>query len=380
VHTGPGTLGGRYLRRFWQPVGRAQDLPAGRAVPVEIMAERFTLYRGEGGQAHLVDLRCAHRGTQLSVGWVEDDCIRCRYHGWKYDATGQCVEQPGEDQAFAARVRIRSYPVQEYLGLLFVYLGEGEPPPMKRFPDFDRPGVLEIDPAEVWPCNFFSRLDNVNDTYHPVFTHRESALRLNQGDRLVVRSMTATETDYGIRGGSDGRPADLDTHFQMPNINQLRVRVRVPGYIDTVMWEDRLIWHVPVNDETTISFDVNLVAGLAGEAAETFRRARRAAQEGDTAPWLQSAEAVMAGRLRIEDVDRDLSVYKLFSIEDYVTQVSLGPIPDRSAEHLGRGDLAVTLRRSLWQRELKALAEGRPLTSWASPRLRSDPALAGSPS
>src|SRR3954469_21554949 len=96
VHTGPGTLAGQYLRRFWQPVYRAQDLAPGRAAPIEIMSERLTLYRGEAGTAHLVDFRCAHRGTQLSVGWVEDDCIRCRYHGWMYDATGQCVEQPGE--------------------------------------------------------------------------------------------------------------------------------------------------------------------------------------------------------------------------------------------------------------------------------------------
>src|SRR6266540_3314547 len=87
-HTGPGTLAGRYLRLFWQPVYRLQDLPAGRAVPIRIMSEDLTLYRGEGGQPHLVASRCAHRGTQLSSGWVEADCIRCLYHGWKYDGSG----------------------------------------------------------------------------------------------------------------------------------------------------------------------------------------------------------------------------------------------------------------------------------------------------
>src|SRR6476661_5158428 len=77
-HTGPGTLAGRYLRSFWQPVSRAVDLAPGRAVPVRMMSEDFTLYRGEGGEPHMVAFRCAHRGTQLSVGWVEGDCIRCR--------------------------------------------------------------------------------------------------------------------------------------------------------------------------------------------------------------------------------------------------------------------------------------------------------------
>src|SRR5438874_261224 len=135
VSTGPGTLAGRYLRTFWQPIYRAQDLAAGRAVPIQIMSERFTLYRGETGRAYLVDFRCAHRGTQLSVGWVEDDCIRCRYHGWTYDASGQCVEQPGEDPRFAAKVCLRSYPTREYAGLIFAYLGEGEPPPFQPYPN-----------------------------------------------------------------------------------------------------------------------------------------------------------------------------------------------------------------------------------------------------
>jgi len=114
VHTGPETLAGRYLRRFWQPVACCHELRAGQALPVRILSEDFTLYRGATGTAHLVGNRCAHRGTQLSVGWVEDDCIRCFYHGWKYDGAGQCVEQPAEGESFASKVRIASYPVQEY--------------------------------------------------------------------------------------------------------------------------------------------------------------------------------------------------------------------------------------------------------------------------
>ena len=76
VHTGPGTLAGRYLRRFWQPVHNSRLLEAGRAVPIRLMSEDLTLYRGESGQAHTVAFRCAHRGTQLSTGWVEGDDLR----------------------------------------------------------------------------------------------------------------------------------------------------------------------------------------------------------------------------------------------------------------------------------------------------------------
>src|SRR3954447_9107820 len=225
VRTGPGTVAGRYLRMFWQPVFRVQDLPAGRALPVEVMGEHLTLYRGESGAAHLVAFRCAHRGTQLSVGWVEEDCIRCRYHGWMYDATGQCVEQPGEDPAFVQRVRIRSYPTQEYLGLIFAYLGEGEPPPIKRFPDFENDPRLMVGPTQPWPCNYFNRIDNALDPLHVAFTHQEALSRAGRTNHLGWRksgtAISAEETEYGLCATvtMDGEYSST-LHFHMPNINQ----------------------------------------------------------------------------------------------------------------------------------------------------------------
>ena len=95
-YTDPGTLAGQYMRKFWHPVYRAEDLKPGWAKPIKIMGEQFTLYRGDEGTPHVVDFRCPHRQTQLSVGWVEGDCIRCRFHGWKFDSSGQCIEQPAE--------------------------------------------------------------------------------------------------------------------------------------------------------------------------------------------------------------------------------------------------------------------------------------------
>src|SRR5690349_12789498 len=112
--TGPGTLMGRFMRTFWHPVGVSAQLAPGRAVPFRIMNEDFTLYRGESGAAHVVAFRCAHRGTQLSTGWVEGDEIRCFYHGWKYSGEGECIEQPAEPEPFCQRIKIRSYPTEEY--------------------------------------------------------------------------------------------------------------------------------------------------------------------------------------------------------------------------------------------------------------------------
>ena len=102
AHIGPGTLAGRYLRSFWQPVYLGKELPLGRAKPIHILGTDFTLYRGEDGQPHAVAFRCAHRGTQLSTGWVEGDNLRCFYHGWVYDGAGQCVEQPASPSRSAS--------------------------------------------------------------------------------------------------------------------------------------------------------------------------------------------------------------------------------------------------------------------------------------
>ena len=92
--TGPDTIAGKYMRKYWHPVARAEDLRSGWVKPIRILSEDFTLYRGESGRAQVVGFRCPHRQSTLAVGWVEGDCIRCRFHGWKFDSSGQCVEQP----------------------------------------------------------------------------------------------------------------------------------------------------------------------------------------------------------------------------------------------------------------------------------------------
>jgi 5,5'-dehydrodivanillate O-demethylase oxygenase subunit len=141
AHTGPGTLAGPYLRRFWHPIQVSDALAVGRPMRVQVMGEFFTLWRGEGGAVSLVQDRCPHRQTVLSLGWVAGDNIRCFYHGWEFNGGGQCVAQPAEKAGFAGKVRIRSYPVRDYLGLIFAYLGEGEPPEFRRFPELEDSGA-----------------------------------------------------------------------------------------------------------------------------------------------------------------------------------------------------------------------------------------------
>ena len=357
AHTGPGTLAGRWMRTFWQPVYCAADLLPGHARPVRIMSEDFTLYRGEDGVAHAVAFRCAHRGTQLSTGWVEGDCIRCFYHGWKYDGSGQCVEQPAEDAGFASKVKIRGYPTEEYLGLVFVYLGElepaAEPPPLPRYVDLEAPGVLEID-AYVRRCNFFNNLDN--DPAHVAFVHRGSFLEAPDIPELLEHE----ETDYGLMHTVRVRGGNLTAYRLMPNVSLVPFP---PRYVEGSAGTAMLAWRVPLDDESHVNFRVKLVY-VTGEAAERYRARLAARAERPLEPPADLAEAVLRGEIRIEDVKErtDLQV-----LQDDVAMVAQGRIADREHERLGRSDVTVIALRQVWSREMRALAEGKPPKQWAPP-------------
>jgi 5,5'-dehydrodivanillate O-demethylase oxygenase subunit len=362
ARTGPGTLAGRFMRSFWQPVSRARDLAPGRAKPLRVMSEDFTLYRGESGAPHLVAFRCAHRGTQLSTGWVEGDELRCFYHGWKYGPDGQCVEQPAEPEPFCQRIRIKSYPVQEYLGLIFAYLGEGEPPPLPCYHEFEEPGIVENGPPNVWPCNFFNRLENSPDPVHLAFVHRWSPF--SESGLVGIPEVSGQETDYGIEVRAR-RPGDKEriTHFHMPNINLISNSgdADEPNATGNGL-SINLSWRVPVDDESCMSFNATHIP-LTGEAAEQYL-ARRAQRQPAGRPAAELAEAVLRGELRIEDTTDAANVV---NVQDYVAQIGQGAIAPREQDHLGRSDVLVILLRRIWERELRNLAEGRPLKQWQRP-------------
>ncbi len=354
VHTGSGTLAGRYLRRFWHPIELGSAVRTGQAKPLRVLGEDLTFYRGEGGAAHAVAFRCAHRGTQLSTGWVEGGCIRCFYHGWKYDATGQCVEMPAEDPSFLAKVRIRSYPVAEYLGLIFAYLGAGEPPLLPRYPDFEDDGVLEVSDY-LRPCNYFNSIENGLDHLHVTFVHAVSGFT-DAGLRGVPR-VEAEETEWGIaQYGIRPNGAVRVLQYGMPNLLHIKGS---PADAESG-WVDALAWRVPVDDVSHRSFNVNL-AHVSGAAAERFaaRRAARGANGSDTVNAL--AAAVLRGEQRVQDL---VGHPNLVNVQDTVAQVGQGQIADRAHEWLGRSDVGVILLRQIWARELGALAEGRALKAW----------------
>lgn len=353
VHTGPTTLAGRYMRMFWQPVRRSQDLQPGISLPIRIMDEEFTLYRGESGRAQVLAFRCAHQGTQLSTGWVEGDNIRCYFHGWVYDPSGQCIEQPGESRnPFCERIRIRSYPTQEYLGLIFAYLGDGPAPEMVRYPDFEREGLLFTN-TYTRSCNYFQDLEPA--PVHGAFVHSKGK---PLGAKAVPVEVRAAESEWGVTTYAEYPNGKTKVkQFGMPNVHH----VMSPPDRWGSGWSDSLVWKVPIDDTSMHSFQAELVH-IAGEAAESYREQRDAWSSHARYCAPELAEAVLAGKMRIWDANPD--EVNITWLEDEVAYLGQGPLWDRSQERLGASDCGTILLRRIWVRELRNLAEGQPLKTW----------------
>jgi 5,5'-dehydrodivanillate O-demethylase len=365
LRTGPGTLAGRFLRRFWHPVCLSRDVERGKAKPIKIMHERLTIYRGASGKPYLIGPRCAHRGAQLSAGWVEGEALRCMYHGWMFGGDGRCVDQPAEQEGFKDKIAIPSYPTQEYLGLIFAYMGEGAPPPLPRYPWFEEEGVLECD-TYLRPSNYFHTLDNHSDEVHVIFTHRNTVFAkagLNQ-----VPTIEAEETEYGMR-----------VIARSPNGNERANQLLMPNMImfksspakGDESFSDRVAWRVPFDDNSHLSFGVDL-RHVTGAAAQRYREAQAEERERTRMavglhPAEEVARQILAGYRSLEDADV-LARPDLVNIQDCVAQMGQ-PNPDEGPfEHLGRSDRGIILFRRIWMRELEALRDGTPLKEWRVPR------------
>ena len=360
-HTGPGTLAGRYLRMFWQPIFLASNLLQGRPQPVRVMSESFTLYRGESGAPYLVAPVCPHRQTQLSVGWVEGENIRCFYHGWMFDGAGKCVEQPAEPKPFCDKVPIRSYPTRERFGLIFAYLGEGEPPEFPRFPEFEKSeGFLWTETVKRH-CNFFQNLENAVDTVHVGFVHRTHSG--SHDGRFDSPLCYAEEGDWGVVYDTKRKSgAHRTTLIGMPNTFNL-ILLSFEDHAEA-MWQEAVSWYIPVDDESHVTFMMRRFL-VSNEEAQPIIDRIRATISGRTANHEELARAILAGKLRLEDVDSASTDY--FRLQDDIAQMGQGAITNRRFDRLGQSDAGVIMVRKLWTRELKALAAGEPLKQWRRP-------------
>lgn len=357
-HTGPSTPAGRLLRRFWHPVFVSEELKPAHAVPLKVMGDELTLYRGEDGVARIVEARCAHRGVLLSVGRVEGDCLRCRYHGWKYDPSGQCVEQPGERKRFAESVRIASYPVTEYFGFVWVYLGEGPAPKMPRWPDLEQYGRFHVVELRKW--NYFHDLENTVDDVHQRWVHKEGVYQDDQ-NLEEIPEITAEETEFGLIQStrfSNGFVRKLA--FCMPNT------LYFSSGAGMLRGFKSFLWNVPVDDVSHMMFFLFIAAHLSPEVGDSVAQGVRAARKylAELPPVEEVVQAVLAGKMRWEEIEERPD---LVLIEDGIVLLGQGVIPDRSKNRLGSSDAAIALLRKIYAREMSAFSEGRSLRNVKKP-------------
>jgi len=364
LRTGPDTIGGRYLRSFWQPIYRCEDVKIGQAKPVKVFCEEFALYRGADGKARLVQPRCAHRGAKLSVGWVEGNDIKCAYHGWAYDGdTGACTRQPAEPKPFCEQVRIRTYPVREYLGLVFAYLGEGAPPPFPRSPEFENDKYLTILTVDVWPANYWTQLENSIDYAHTEFLHWHFNFHTPQ-------KINVDETEYGVKvfvPGLSETAHHYDTmYFVMPNTHEW---AGPPGK-DPTMGNFARSWRIPKDDESHIRFDLRVYPFDDRNNAEFVGKVKSRIGDKKEGYVGEVAQQILDGKLSFQDLkDRpELGGGLLTTLQDCTVMSSLGPMASREHhEMLGQTDLAIALLRRLWKQELQDFAAGRKLRDWKRP-------------
>ncbi|MCP5027629.1 MAG: Rieske 2Fe-2S domain-containing protein [Actinomycetia bacterium] len=341
---GPRTPAGELLRRYWHPVARsteATDLPS----EVRALGEDLILFRDRQGRVGLMHPRCCHRGTTLLYGKVEDEGIRCCYHGWLFDVEGNCTDQPCEPDRGRNLGRYRQpwYPVVEYHGLVFAYLG-----PPDRQPAFPRYDIFEdlgddeeiviVDqfafggPSEA-PCNWFQTHENVMDPYHVFVLHSTLNQPQFAPELAAWPEVSFEKRPWGIvsfqdRTLSDGRRLHRVTEARCPT-----VRVVATPTLTVLGKTNNMSWALPIDDtHTRVSALVRKPKGQEPQGLPVY---------GGDKTWF-------------ELTDEEHQLYP----GDYEAQVGQGPITWHSHERLSSSDVGVSMVRRLYKDQIEVVANG----------------------
>ncbi|MDR0480284.1 MAG: Rieske 2Fe-2S domain-containing protein [Gallionellaceae bacterium] len=352
---------GKLLRKFWLPIELSENIEVNAAIPVKVLAEELTLYRGASGALHLVGGRCTHRRTLLHTGWVVGEEIRCIYHGWQFNATGACVHRPAEVDTGMPRTKIDAYPVREYQGLVFAYLGEGEAPEfdLPRKLQTERKGALVANGMERWDNNWFQQVENSLDAVHVSFVHM--ALTVGPFGKAVTNSipeLSYEETASGIRQTARRTANNVrQSDWTFPNNNH----ITVPGLTPEDPWLDTFVWMTPNDEFNTTRFMIYCLPPTDNEAAK-LRFRNYFAKYGKYDPAAHHDELFHS---HVWKNPEDIYV-GLTAAQDYLSIRGQERVTKREDEILGRSDLGiVTLRKVFW-RELDLIREGQVTKDWKS--------------
>ena len=273
THVSLGTPMGELMRRYWQPVCMSSEL---KDLPkfLKILNEELVAYRDKSGQVGVLGAHCCHRGTSLEYGRIEENGLRCCYHGWLYNEEGRCLDQPGEPSGSNYKDEIRQpwYPVEEYKGLVFAYMG-----PLDKKPLLPKYDVLEDENAEylayrnysrgeIAECNWLQLQENAMDPVHTNILHGWNPGLFEFSEVMAVKP--SYDYVHEKTHVSYIRTTDLDSGYKLTRTSTTYVPTArsVPPTEVTGTDPDReterarmVGWWVPVDDENTIGFHVELV-------------------------------------------------------------------------------------------------------------------------
>ncbi len=376
---GPGTPCGKLMRGYWQPAALSEELPADRpVVPVRLLGQDFVLFRDERGRLGLLDRDCPHRGADLAFGRREDGGLRCVFHGWLFDVSGKCLEMPAEPAGsrFCEQLRQPSYPVEEHNGVIFAYLGEDEPPAFPAFDCFVAPDAYTFAYKGLWECNWLQAFEVGIDPAHASYLHRffeDDDPRAGYGKQFRDRSsgseLTMTQvlreydrphieaipTDYGFRIETTRDMSESETHVRVTNCIFPHT-VNLPLSTEMVLTQ----LHVPIDDTHTFWYAM-FTSFTQPIDKETMRRQRLQLIEP---PHYRSKlnrandygfDAGEQANKTYTGMGEDINVHDQFAVE------SQGRIQNRTREHLGQSDRAITAFRRLLSSAIDKAETGEPL-------------------
>jgi phthalate 4,5-dioxygenase oxygenase subunit len=371
TQTGPNAPCGEMMRRYWQPVALGEELPAGGApVKVRILGEDLALFRDDQGRPGLIGLHCAHRGTDLSYGRVEDGGLRCLYHGWLYDICGRVIDQPGEPGGGANKdaIRHRAHPCQESGGVIFSYMGPGEPPLLPNYEFLTVPPERRTVVKAFYECNYLQGNEGNIDPVHLSFLHQYlseaqvARLRVVQGvnatdntllGKDVAPNIEVEVTNYGLRiytlraAGADKRYLRV-TNFVMPNLSAFGGSTVGDGYA--------VHWHVPVNDHSHWKY---IFAFSRDKELDDFTRTRSRMELGADYRLTRSG----ANRYQQDRASMQTQTFTgtgiNFQVHDAFATESQGHVQNRTEENLVSSDKAIVAARKLILNAIRDVQQGR---------------------
>jgi phthalate 4,5-dioxygenase len=364
---GPGTPMGAFMRRFWVPAIPASELEAGGDPRhLKLLGESLVAFRADDGRIGVFDENCPHRGVSLVLAHNRDCALTCIFHGWKIDVSGKVVDVPAEPperrDAFAARVKVRRYPTREAAGIVFLWMGTGEPAPFPTFNWIDLPAAQVRATVGIVAANWLNGLEGQLDSAHVGILHSDW---VNKGQNFGKSNIDRTSLDLAPRFEFEEQPygyreAAVRT---MPD-GQSYVRVRefvLPWYSYIPQQGGRgapqlMTMSVPIDDETSAQWDVRYNL----ERAMDFTQ-----MPGGNMPVYQDTRALWGGVERRWGQDRDKvssgkwSGFSSVRHEDFAVAMSQGAFPDRLNEHLSLSDASIVRARRLLRDAARTEAEGR---------------------